>query len=36
MSPTRAAVCSVDALGSDNAQIDIRTVKLTYTYGVLR
>lgn len=36
VSPTRRAVCSIDALGSDNGQIDIRTVKLTYTYGVLR
>jgi hypothetical protein len=36
VSPTRKAVCSIDALGSDNAQIDLRTIKLTYTYGVLR
>jgi len=36
VSPTHRAVCSVDALGSDNAQIDLRTIKLTYTYGVLR
>lgn len=36
VSPTRKAVCSIDALGSDNAQIDLRRVKLTYTYGVLR
>ena len=36
VSPSRRAVCSIDALGSDNAQIDVRTVKLTYTFGVLR
>jgi Bacterial Ig-like domain (group 3) len=36
VSPTHRAVCSVDALGSDGAQIDLRTIKLTYTYGVLR
>ena len=36
VSPTHRAVCSVDAVGSDNAQIDLRTIKLTYTYGVLR
>jgi hypothetical protein len=36
VSPIRMAVCSIDALGSHDARVGIRTVKLTYTGGVLR
>lgn len=36
ISRTHEAICSIDVLAGNNGQIDVATVKLTYTYGVLR
>jgi hypothetical protein len=36
ISRTHEAICSIDVLADNGGQIDVASVKLTYTYGVLR